>query len=286
MPYRKDNEMLTKETGLMQETTKPPVVLIHGMWSDGDTLHEVRDAFTEQGYEVISPTLPNHHTRAQHTEASIKKLARTSLQDYVDFLVARIKGLATPPILVGHSMGGLLAQLTAARVPCQRLILLSSAAPAGINGMHWSVFRTLGSNLFLFPLWRKTTALKLANVQYGVANTQSEALQREIFEHCGYESGRATFQITLASFSKHHFAYVPPESLDCPILVIGGTEDRITPIQVQRGIAKRYGAQCRLVEIPGCCHWTVGGRFFGQVRETMFDWLGESRTGEPSTPSP
>ena len=67
-------------------------------------------------------------------------------------------------------MGGLLAQLTAARVPCQRLILLSSAAPAGINGMHLSVLRTLGSNLFLFPLWRKTTALKLANVQYGVTN--------------------------------------------------------------------------------------------------------------------
>tara|TARA_A100001391_G_scaffold172672_1_gene134233 strand:+ start:3223 stop:4029 length:807 start_codon:yes stop_codon:yes gene_type:complete len=268
----------------MNENNKPPVVLIHGMWSDGDTLHEVRDAFSEQGYEVISLTLPNHHTREQHTEASIRKLARTSLQDYVDFLVTRIKGLATPPILVGHSMGGLLAQLTAARVPCQRLILLSSAAPAGINGMHLSVLRTLGSNLFLFPLWRKVTALKLANVQYGVANAQSDALQREIFEHCGYESGRATFQITLASFTRHHFAYVPPEDLKCPILVIGGTEDRITPIQVQRGIARRYGPRCRLVEIPGCCHWTVGGRFFGEIRQTLFDWLAEHPAGQPAAP--
>ncbi|MCC4308724.1 alpha/beta hydrolase [Alcanivorax marinus] len=270
----------------MNDNNKPPVVLIHGMWSDADTLHEVRDAFAEQSYEVTALTLPNHHTRDQHTEASIKKLARTSLQDYVDFLVERIKGLREPPILVGHSMGGLLAQLTAARVPCQRLILLSSAAPAGINGFHWSVFRTLGSNLFRFPLWRNVTVLKLANVQYGIANAQDEDMQRDIFDHCGYESGRATFQITLAAFSKHHFAYVDPDSLNCPILVVGGTEDRITPIQVQRRIAERYGAHSQLVEIPGCCHWSVGGRFFGQIRQTLFDWLGERPAGEPSPPSP
>lgn len=261
----------------MTENNKPPVILIHGMWSDGDTLHEVRDAFTVQGYQVESVTLPYHHTRASHTAASKANLARAKLQDYVAFLVDRVKRLDRAPILVGHSMGGLLAQLTAARVPCDRLILLSSAAPAGINGLAWSVFRTLGRNLFRFPLWKQATVLQLANVRYGIANSQTDAVQRDVFAHCGYESGMVTFQLTLAAFSQKGPAAVAPDSIRCPILIIGGTADRITPIRIQRRIAQRYGDHCKLVEIAGCCHWTVGGRFFGEVCNAMFDWLGKGQ---------
>lgn len=264
----------------MKDNNKPPVLLIHGMWSDGETLHEVRDAFEEQGYQVDSVTLPYHRTRANHTTASLASLARATLQDYVEFLVDHVKKMDAAPILVGHSMGGLLAQLTAARVPCDRLILLSSAAPAGINGLGLSVFRTLGSNLFRFPLWKSATDLKLANVQYGIANSQSESMQRYIFDHCSYESGMATFQITLAAFSKHTFANVEPDSIRCPILIIGGTEDRITPIRIQRRIAQRYGDRCKLVEIPSCCHWTVGGRFFREIRVAMFNWLEDTQPAQ------
>lgn len=260
----------------MEKSNRPPVLLIHGMWSDGETLHDVRDAFTEQGYQVDAITLPYHRARSSHSAESLASLARATLQDYVEFLVEHVEKMHAAPILVGHSMGGLLAQLTAARVPCDRVILLSSAAPAGINGLGLSVFRTLGANLLRFPLWRRATVLKLSNVQYGVANSQSESVQREVFDHCSYESGNVTFQMTLAAFSKKSFANVEPQSIRCPILIIGGTEDRITPFRIQRSIAKRYGDRCKLVEIPGCDHWTVGGRFFREVRNAMFSWLDET----------
>lgn len=257
----------------MSTNQKPPVLLIHGMWSDAETMSEVHDAFREMGYPVQAVTLPHHCPRVQHTEASRKALAQTRLQDYVSFLVEHASKLERAPILVGHSMGGLLAQLTAARVPCERVILLSSAAPAGINGLGLSVFRTLGRNLLRFPLWKRATELGLANVQYGIANAQTEAEQRDIFEHCGYESGMVTFQMTLAAFSRKVFANVEPDSIPCPILIIGGTEDRITPIRIQRRIAQRYSDHCKLVELSGCDHWTIGGRFFGDVRDAMFQWL-------------
>lgn len=182
------------------------------------------------------------------------------------------------PSCSGIPLGGLLAQLTAARVPCERVILLSSAAPAGINGLGLSVFRTLGHNLLRFPLWKQATDLKLANVQYGIANAQSEAKQRAIFETCGYESGMVTFQLTLAAFTRKAFSNVEPESITGPMLIIGGTEDRITPIRVQRRIAQRYGERCQLVEIPGCDHWTIGGRYFGDIRKALFGWLESSAT--------
>ncbi|KAA1170840.1 alpha/beta hydrolase [Marinobacter salinexigens] len=260
----------------MLTDNKPPVVIIHGMWSDAGTMQEVRDAFVSQGYPVEAVTLPHHGPRSEHTDSSRAALEGASLQLYVDFLMDHLRKLGRPPILVGHSMGGLLAQLTAARMPCERLILLSSAAPAGINGLGVSVIRTLGTNLLRFPLWKRITELKLANVKYGIANSQSAAKQQEIFEHCGYESGMVTFQMSVAAFTRRVFADVPPESIACPVLIIGGTEDRVTPIRIQRNLARRYGDRCQLVEIPGCCHWTIGGRFFGEVSQVMFDWLGSS----------
>ena len=260
----------------MKSNSRPPVLLIHGMWSDGNTLQALRDAFVAQGYQVEAITLPFHRTLAEHTTASLASLARARLQDYVAFLVEHVQKMDAAPSVVGHSLGGLLAQLLAARVPCERLILLSSAAPAGINGLGWSVFRTLGRNLFRFPLWRSATRLGLANVKYGIGNAQSETVQQDILSGCGYESGMVTFQLTLAAFSRKSFANVEPDSIRCPVLIIGGVEDRITPINVQRKIASRYGERCQLVEIPGCDHWTVGGRYFREIRIVLFDWLDPS----------
>lgn len=262
---------------------KPPVLLIHGMWSDADTLRELRDAFAARGYPVTAVTLPHHAPRAQHTAQSRAALGRTGLQAYVDFLVDQVRALDRPPILVGHSMGGLLAQLVAARMPCDRLVLLSSAAPAGINGLGLSVLRTLGRNLLKFPLWTQATELGLANVRYGIANAQSDVEQRDITDRCGYESGRVTFELTLTAFTRKSPADVAPGRITCPVLIIGGTEDRITPIRVQRQIARRYGDRCRLVEIPGCDHWTVGGRFFGDIEDTVFPWLDQTAAAAESS---
>ena len=259
----------------LEQKNKPTVLLVHGMWSDQNTMVEVQNAFVEQGYSVEALCLPFHCAKSEHTDESKKKLARTRLQDYVDYIIEQVKTLDEPPILVGHSMGGLLVQLVAAQVPCNRLILLSSAAPAGINGLCLSAIRTLGSNMFLFPLWTSITEVKEANVAYGIANSQSPLVHKEIYKHSTYESGMATFQITMGlMLGKRSSAYVNTNSIHCPILVIGGTEDRITPIKVQRNIAKLYPAQCKLVEIQGCCHWSVGGKYFPQIRKEIFNWLG------------
>ncbi|MGM0451408.1 MAG: alpha/beta hydrolase, partial [Pseudomonadota bacterium] len=142
------------------ETSKPPVMLIHGMWCTPEVLTELREAFEQAGYPVEAPCLPLHMDKAEYDDQLRAKLAQTSLQDYVAFLVDRVNRLEAPPILVGHSMGGLLAQLVAARVPCEKLVLLSSAAPGGINGWRWSVVRTFGRNLLLFPLWKHVMELR------------------------------------------------------------------------------------------------------------------------------
>ncbi len=70
---------------------KPPVLLVHGMWSNQDALQEVHDAFVEQGYVTVSLRLPYHCFKTEHTVASKEKLAHTGLQDYVAYIVEQVK---------------------------------------------------------------------------------------------------------------------------------------------------------------------------------------------------
>lgn len=254
---------------------RAPVVLIHGMWSTPETLKDLRAAFEEQGYLVHVPCLPFHLPKNQLRGELGKKLATASLDDYVSCIGECIEQLDRKPIVVGHSMGGLLGQLVAAKYDCEKLILLSSAPPAGINAFKWSVMRTFGHNLFLFPLWRKTTNLLLKNIQYGIANTQSASIHKEIVQNASYESGRVTWQISMWFLFRKPPSRVLYQNIHCPVLLIGGTEDKITPIKIQEKLAKRYSNQAVLNVIKGACHWTIGGSFFPEIKHTIFTWLNE-----------
>jgi pimeloyl-ACP methyl ester carboxylesterase len=252
---------------------KAPVVLIHGMWSTPEALKDVKAAFEAQGYSVHIPRLPFHFPKNELRGELTKKLAKASIEDYVETISKCIEQLDQKPIVLGHSLGGLLAQLVAAKHDVEKLVLISSAPPAGINGFKWSVLRTFGHNLFLFPLWSKTTNLLLKNIQYGIANTQSAAIHKEIVQSATLESGKATWQISMWFLFRKPPSQVLYENIKCPVLLISGTEDKITPIKLQRKLAQKYSDKAELKVIEGACHWTIGGSFFPEIKTSLFEWI-------------
>jgi pimeloyl-ACP methyl ester carboxylesterase len=259
-------------------SNKAPVILIHGMWSTPEALKDVKAAFEDQGYVVQVPRLPFHLPKHELKGDLLNKLATTSIGDYVDAISACIGQLNQKPIIVGHSMGALIAQLVAAKHDCEKLILISSAPPAGINALKWSILRTFGQNLLLFPLWKKTTKLLLKNIQYGIANTQSADIHKEIVRTATYDSGKASWQISMWFLYRRPATKVNYQNIKCPVLLISGTEDRITPIKLQRKLAQKYSDKAQLKVIEGACHWTIGGTFFPEVKTKLCDWLNEQAT--------
>ena len=175
-------------------------------------------------------------------------------------------------------MGGLLAQLLASKIDCEQLILLSSAAPAGINASSWSVLKTFGHNLLKFPLWQTYTNLLLRNIQYGIANSQSADIHQTLTQNSTFESGRVTTQLSMWFLFRRPASKVSYEKIRCPVLVIGGTEDKITPIKIQRKIAKKYPNQATIKVFPGACHYTIGGSYFPAIKNSMFEWLDSHAT--------
>ncbi|WP_346993636.1 alpha/beta hydrolase [Alteromonas gracilis] len=154
------------------------IVLLHGMWSTSETLYPLNEVLTAEGFDVHAVDLPGHLPKGEMDAAAQNRLSKMGVNDYVNAVCDYINNLQGKPIVIGHSMGGLIAQLVVGKVECKALITISSAAPAGINGWCWSAIRTLGRNLFRFPLWRHLTALSLNSVRYGIANTQSSRCSR------------------------------------------------------------------------------------------------------------
>ena len=253
---------------------KPPVLLVHGMWGNQEALKEVHDTIVEQAYVTESLRLPYHCPKAEHTAASKEKLAQTALQDYVVYIIEQVKRQNSPPILIGHSMGGLLVQLVAAQVPCNRLILLSSAAPAGVNGLSLSAIKTFAATSCVFRCGAASLKLNWQVFATGLLTRKAQRCSGKFMPEAPMNRvgrpGKSGMGLLLGRRSA---AYVNTEQIQCPVLIIGGTADRITPINVQRSIAQGFGARGQLVEIPNCCHWTVGGKFFLQIRTEIFQWL-------------
>src|ERR1700748_3553978 len=106
------------------------VVLIHGSWSRGEQFAPARAAFEERGYTAHTPTLRHHELP---TQEGAMKIASLSLRDYTDDLVTFVNSLDCPPLLIGHSTGGLLAQLVAARTRHAGLVAACPAPAGGIT---------------------------------------------------------------------------------------------------------------------------------------------------------
>ena len=129
------------------------IMMIHGMWGGGWYWEDYVRFFGEKGYECTAPYLRHHDIQAGTKPP--KGLGSMSLLDYVADLENEIIELQDKPILIGHSMGGLLAQMLAERDLAKATVLLTPAPPAGINALKWSVLRSFAGPIFKFKVFNR-----------------------------------------------------------------------------------------------------------------------------------
>ena len=121
------------------------IVMIHGMWGGSWYWENYRKFFESKGYHCIIPTLRFHDMDPKSIPNPA--LGTTSLLDYAKDLEEEIRRLDSQAIIMGHSMGGLLAQILGSRGLAQALVLLTPASPAGINALKPSVIKSFSSVL-------------------------------------------------------------------------------------------------------------------------------------------
>ncbi|MTI14625.1 alpha/beta hydrolase [Sansalvadorimonas verongulae] len=221
-------------------TKRPPIVFIHGMWGTPSVWHNFRDFFLQQGYEVHTPALRHHHT-AQN----LNDVGRLSIRDYVEDLSSFIESLPDKPLLIGHSMGGLLALLLAGKGLGRGAVLLAPAAPAGLLAIRYSVLKTFAAILMKRGFWRTAHKPSPKAAAYGLFNRQPDEVQVAHYQDMVFESGRAACEIAFWWLDPHKSTRVE-STPDIPMLVVAGKEDRLTSVSTCYKTADRYGASFHL----------------------------------------
>ncbi|MEW6665732.1 MAG: alpha/beta hydrolase [Thermodesulfobacteriota bacterium] len=251
------------------------IVMIHGMWGGGWYWDKFQGYFENKGYRCIAPYLRHHDI--QPDDPPPAGLGETSLLDYAGDLESEIKTLGEKPIIMGHSMGGLLAQILASRGLAQAAVLITPASPAGIFAITGSVLKSFSEVLFRWGFWKNPHKLSYEKAVFAMMEKLPEEERRYIYHRGVWESGRAATEIGFWAAGVKG-AEVAAASVTCPVLVIAGAEDRITPAKVVKRVAQRYAPSYTYVEIGGHAHWIIREPGWEKVAACIHRWLEEHVT--------
>jgi len=249
------------------------IVMIHGMWGGSWYWEGYRKIFEGKGYRCIVPTLRYHDMDPKGIPNP--KLGTTSLLDYAADLEEEIRRLDSKPILIGHSMGALLAQILGSRGLARALVLLTPASPGGINALTPSVIRSFQSVLMGYGFWKKPRRQTFNEAVYSMLQLLTAEEQRKTYSRFVYESGRAAAEIGFWYLDKKGASKVNEKKVSCPVLVIAGSQDKITPASVVRKVANKYRAVSTYKEFPDHAHWVVGEPGWEEIADYTSDWLSQ-----------
>lgn len=246
-----------------------PVVMIHGMWCTGANFSRLHETLKARGHDCHAPNLPFHATGREDPAVGAQ-----SLKDYLAFLedYVRRQNFDKPPVLIGHSMGGLLAQQLAARIQARALVLLTPAPPAGIFGIRWSNFVSFLFVFLRWGWWRKPQKPGFRLAVSRAFNGVPAGRHRGLYDTLVQESGRAVFEIGFWLLDRGRAAAVDASKVRCPVYVVSSGEDRLTPAAVVRRVAARY-PQSALRHYPARGHWVLDDTDTDEMNVDIANWI-------------
>lgn len=238
-----------------------PLLLVHGMHGGSWYLENYLKAAAATGWDTWAVNLRGHWG-----SRPVPDLGRVSVLDYVEDVRDCLRALG-PAAVLGHSMGGLVAQKIAEEGAVPAAVFLTSAPPRGILVLRWRVLSrmwryagaVLGSRPFQ-PSPDDAAAL--------IANRLSRETQRQLYPKLVPESGRAARELALGSVR------VDASRVRCPLLVVGAEHDAITSAGIQRKIAAKYGAT--YLEAAGHAHMLMLEDGWEGPFKAILSWLDEA----------
>jgi pimeloyl-ACP methyl ester carboxylesterase len=253
------------------------LLLIHGTWGNGDNWGDFKTELEDRGFRVHCPT-QRYHGNPKDVDiwSNAQRIAKLSLLDYVADLCALVETMETPPIIVGHSVGGLLAQLVGARVPNRGLILLGTAPAWGFPPNYdptvlriWARYlpQMIGSKP-MYPVDKRAWDRFICN------ETPSE-IGDPFYDSLCAESGTVYREIALWFVDRKRAAKVDYRAHPSPVVVIAGELDKCTPPRVNKLTVRKYGQRARYVEIPGSDHMMEAGAFLPLTMAAIDLWLND-----------
>ncbi len=262
-------------------TEKPKnIVLIHGLWMTSLSWENWTKRYTDQGYNVIARSWPGIPELGDDLEAFRKDpsaVSNVGVTEVVDHYEKIINELDSPPIIMGHSFGGLMTQILLDRGLGVAGVAVDAAPVKGILILPFSTIKVAWPALSNPLNNHRAGGLTAEQFRYAFGNNLSEEESNAVFQKYAVPGpDHLLFQASFANFNPHAATSVNFHNNDrAPLLLIAGGNDHIVPAVVTEANYKLYRkstAVTELKEYPGRSHFTVGEKGWEEVADYALDW--------------
>ena len=238
---------------------RTPVVFIHGLWLLASSWQRWADFFEEAGYAPVLADWPDDPATVADARANPQLLAGKGVGQVADHMAELVGALNKKPAVVGHSFGGLMAQIVAGRGLCAASVAVDPAPFRGVLPLPFAAIRATWPVMHN-PLNRKrAVTLTLEQFRYGWANTLEDAEVRELYEaHHVAAPGKPIFQAAMANLNPATEVQVDTRNAERgALLLFTGEKDHAVPPAMSNAAFKkqqRNEGVTELVEMPNRGH--------------------------------
>ncbi|MDW3849509.1 alpha/beta hydrolase [Micromonospora sp. BRA006-A] len=257
------------------------IVLIHGLWMTSRSWEHWAQRYSARGFQVLTPAWPGMDREVEELRADPAPIAAQRIADIADHYEAIIRDLPRPPIIMGHSFGGLIAQLLADRHLGAAVVAVHPAPVRGVLKLPPSTLRS-GYSILHNPANRhRAVPFTPEDFRYAFGNTISQEQSDAAWERYAVPgAGHVLFEAAFANLDPNSATEIDKKRSDrAPLLITAGGEDHVVPASLATSISNLYRSSTALTgyrEFPGRSHFVGGKPGWEEEADFALEWAVEA----------
>jgi non-heme chloroperoxidase len=281
-PTKNDNLMITDHEAIQVDRANSsgltPVVVVHGLWLLPSSWDRWATVFEKAGYTALTPGWPDDPETVEEANAYPEVFANKSVGDVADHFDAVIQGLDIKPAVIGHSFGGLLAQIIAGRGLSAATVAIDPAPFRGVLPLPISALKSAKPVLSNPANHHRAVPLTFDQFRFGFANAVSEEEAQDLYEtYAVPASGEPIFQAATANLNPWTEAKVNSKNPERgPLLIMSGEKDNTVPWAIANASFKRQARNegvTEITEMPNRGHALTIDSGWNEVAETALAFV-------------
>jgi pimeloyl-ACP methyl ester carboxylesterase len=257
----------------MEKINSKNIVFVTGAFVSNSCWDDWKAYFESKGYNVVAPPWPYKDAPAAELRNGLngEGLAALTLNQLIDHYSNIVKGYPEKPIVIGHSLGGLITQIIVNRDLAAAGVAIHPAPPQGVIPYEFSFLKGGLKSLGLFTSLKKPYLMSFKDFQYAFVNDMPLAEQKAAYEKYTIPESKTVLRGGLTSAAKVDFS--KPHA---PLLIISGSTDHLIPSHLNIRNFKKYkkdGSVLEYKEFEGRNHFVLGQPTWREDADYILDWI-------------
>jgi non-heme chloroperoxidase len=268
----------TEQIEAANASGKTPIVFVHGLWLLPSSWDRWRTVFDEAGFTTLAPGWPDDPNTVEEARQHPEVFAHKTVGQIADHFEDVIGNLKRRPALVGHSFGGLLAQILAGRGVADATVAIDPAPFRGVLPLPISALKSAAPVLGNPANRGRAVPLTYEQFRFAFANAVTETEATELYNTYAVPgAGAPLFQAATANLNPWTEAKVKSKNPERgPLLIIDGEKDNTVPWAIAKASykkQKRNEGVTEIVKMPDRGHSLTIDHGWREVADTALAFV-------------